>query len=61
MFIRKFYPDIKATNEEIYSIVYNEVFKREIIESEQGEEAKKAVAKLEKKLNNAKTQNSTNN
>lgn len=59
--IRKFFPDLKATNEEIYSLVYNEVLKREIIESEQADEAKKAVAKIERKLNNAKTQNSTNN
>ena len=58
--IRKFYPDLKATNEEIYSIVCNEIFKREVIESEQAEEAKKAVAKIERKLNNAKTQNTTN-
>ena len=58
--IRKFYPDLKATNDEIYGIICNEVFKREIIESEQAEEAKKSVAKIERKLNNTKTQNTTN-
>lgn len=52
--IRKFYPDLKATNDEIYSIVYNEIFKREVIESDNAEEAKKTIAKQERKINNAK-------
>ena len=52
--VRKLYPDLKVTSSEIYSIVYNEIFKREVIESDNASEAKKAVAKQEKKLNNAK-------
>ena len=52
--VRKLYPDLKVTNEEIYSIVHNEIFKREIIESESADEAKKAIAKQERKVNNAK-------
>ena len=52
--VRKLYPELKATNEEIYSLVYNEIFKREVIESELAEEAKKAVAKQEKKVMTSK-------
>lgn len=48
--VRKLYPDLKVTNDELYSIIYNEIFKREVIESECAEEAKKAVAKQEKKI-----------
>ncbi len=53
--IRKLYPDIKVTNDEIFDIVYNEIFRREIVESESAEEAKKAIAKIERKLNAAKS------
>ena len=52
--IRRLYPDLKVTNDEIYGIINNEIFKREVVESESAEEAKKAVAKQERKLNNAK-------
>lgn len=52
--VRKLYPELKATNEEIHSLVYNEIFKREIVESELAEEAKKAVAKQEKKIMGSK-------
>ena len=58
--IRKFYPDLKATNEEIRNIVCNEIFKREILESEKAEEAKKTIAKIERKLN-TKSQKESNN
>ncbi len=52
--VRKLYPDLKVTNSEIYSIVYNEIFKREVVESDSANEAKKTVAKQERKINNAK-------
>lgn len=52
--VRKLYPDLKVTNEEIHSLVYNEIFKREVIESELAEEAKKTVAKQEKKIASSK-------
>lgn len=52
--LRKLYPELKATNDEIYNIVCNEVFKREISESEEAIEAKKAVVKQEKKTATAK-------
>ncbi len=52
--IRKLYPDMKVANDEIYSIVYNEIFKREVLESENAEIAKKAIMKQEKKVLSAK-------
>ncbi len=52
--IRRLYPDCKVTNDEIHAIVYNEIFKREVLESDSAVEAKKIVAKLERKINNAK-------
>ena len=52
--VRKLYPDLKVANDEIYSIIHNEIFKREVLESENAEEAKKAVAKQEKKINGSK-------
>ena len=47
--LRKLYPELKVANDEIYSIVCNEVCKREISESDEATEAKKAVLKQEKK------------
>lgn len=52
--VRKLYPDLKVTNDELYGIIYNEIFKREVLESDNAEEAKKAVAKQEKKAATAK-------
>ncbi len=52
--IRKLYPDLKVTNDEIHSIVFNEVFKREVVDSDEAAEAKKAIAKQEKKILTAK-------
>ena len=52
--IRKLYPDLKVTNDEIQTIICTEIFKREITDSESALEAKKAVAKQERKINNAK-------
>lgn len=52
--LRKLYPDIKVSNEELYTLISSEVFKREVTDSEQALDAKKAVAKQEKKMNTAK-------
>lgn len=52
--LRKLYPDVKATNEELYAIVYNDILKREIVEGEYADEAKKAIAKQERKMANSK-------
>lgn len=48
--LRKLYPDFKVTNDEIRSVIYNEVFKREVLESDEAEVARKAVVKQEKKM-----------
>ena len=53
--LRKLYPDVKATNDELHTIIYNEILKREIVEGESADEAKKAIAKQERKINNTKT------
>lgn len=52
--LHKLYPEIKVTNDELRSLVSNEIFKREITDSESAVEAKKAVAKQERKMNTAK-------
>ncbi len=52
--IRKLYPDLKVTNDEIHSIVFNEIFKREVVDSDDATEAKKAIVKQEKKISTAK-------
>ena len=52
--VRKLYPDIKVTNEELHTLICSEIFKREITDSELAVEAKKAVAKQERKINGTK-------
>lgn len=53
--VRKLYPDLKVSNEQIHEIVCNECFRREIVEGDYADEAKKAVAKQERKISKAKT------
>ncbi len=48
--IKKIYPDIKVTNDELYALIFNDIFKRDVIEGDAAVEAKKAVQKAEKKL-----------
>lgn len=57
--LRKLYPEVKTTSEELYAIIYNEILKREIIEGEHAEDAKKAVTKQERKMNNSKSKKET--
>ena len=57
--LKKLYPDIKVSNEELQTLICSEIFKREITDSEQAVEAKKAVAKQERKLNTAKPKKAT--
>ena len=57
--LRKLFPELKATNDEIYNIICNEVFKREISESDEAVEAKKNVAKQEKKIASSKAKKET--
>lgn len=47
--LRKICPDLKITREDISKIINAEILKREIVEGEDAEEAKKKIAKLVKK------------
>lgn len=44
--IKKIYPEIKPSVEEISDIIHNEILKREIVEGEDAAEAHKKVQKL---------------
>lgn len=48
--MKKLYPDVKVSNEEICSLIENEVLKREVIDGEKAEEAKKKINKAFKSL-----------
>ena len=48
--LKKLYPEIKVDNEDLSAIINNEIFKREIVEGEPAAEAKKSIAKAERKL-----------
>jgi hypothetical protein len=52
-YLRKLYPDVRADSEDVLALVKNEVLKREVIEGESADDAKKAVAKAEKKVASA--------
>ena len=43
-----------ADKDSIHEIIHNEIFKREIVDSESANEAKKTIAKQERKITNAK-------
>lgn len=47
--LKQIYPDIKVTNDEIRTVLVTEVIKREILEGESSEEAKKKIAKANKR------------
>jgi len=48
--MKKLYPEVKVTNEEISCLILNEVLKREVIDGEKAEEARKKVNKAFKTL-----------
>lgn len=50
---KKISPDTKATNEEIYQIIHDEIIKRDVLDDDHTQAAKKMVAKA---LNSAKKQ-----
>ena len=52
--LRKLYPDIRAGNETLHSIISNEIFKREIIEGDLAVGAKHSVGKAVKKMRTVK-------
>jgi len=59
--IKRLYPDVKVDNEELLSIISDEVFKREVTEGDPAVEAKRAVQKAERKLQAAKAKSAPTN
>ncbi len=58
--LKSLYPDIKVTNDEIKNVLISEVIKREILEGEESEEAKRKIAKANKKKEKAKIEKKPN-
>jgi predicted type IV restriction endonuclease len=54
--LKVIYPDIKVSIDEILKVVTNEVLKREILEGEEAEDAKRKIAKSFKKKEKAKVE-----
>lgn len=52
--LRKISPDVKVTSEQIQEVIFKEVLKREVIEGEKAEEAKKKINKVFNKISKAK-------
>lgn len=57
--IKKYYPDVKIDSSELYAMMINEIFKRDILEGDTAAEAKKAIQKIEKKMTAAKAKKET--
>lgn len=58
--MKRLYPEVKVTNQEISELIENEVLKREVIEGEKADEAKKKVNKAFKALLKETTQKTDN-
>lgn len=54
--LRTVYPDIKVGNDEILGVLIKDVIKRELLEGEESEEAKKKIAKALRKKERARTE-----
>jgi hypothetical protein len=52
--MKKLFPDIKITEEEIADMMSNDIIKREIIDSDESKKAKKDIEKMDRKLEKAK-------
>jgi predicted type IV restriction endonuclease len=52
--LKSIYPDIKVTNEEISAVLVKDVIKREILEGEESDEAKKKINKAFRKKERSK-------
>jgi hypothetical protein len=52
--LRKISPDIKITSEQIRNVVFQEVLKREVVEGEKADEAKKKINKALNKFSKSK-------
>lgn len=55
--LRRMSPDIKITSDQIRSVVYQEVLKREVVEGEKAEEARKKINKTLNRLTKSKSLN----
>ncbi len=58
--LKKLSPDVKVDNEQIKSVLINEVLKREVVEGDKAEEAKKKIARYLTKMNKAKLKSANN-
>jgi predicted type IV restriction endonuclease len=56
--LKLIYPDIKVSTDEIKSVLMREVIKRELLEGEEAEEAKKKIARVNKKKEKLKGEKS---
>lgn len=52
--LRKLSPDIKVTDEQVFNVIQQEVLKREVVEGEKIEEAKRTISRAQAKLNRTK-------
>jgi len=52
--IRKISPDVKVTSEQIKEVILKEVLKREVIEGDKADEAKKKINKVFSKISKSK-------
>ena len=52
--LRKISPDVKVTSEQIQEVIFKEVLKREVIEGEKAEEARKKMNKVFNKISKTK-------
>jgi hypothetical protein len=53
--LRKISPDVKVTSEQIKEVILKEVLKREVIEGEKADEAKKKINKVFNKISKTKS------
>lgn len=56
--LRKMVPDIKIESEQLLTVIRNEILKREVVEGEKAEEAKKRIIKIYSKILKAKSKSS---
>jgi len=54
--LKSLYPDIKVTNDEIKTVLVKEVIKRELLEGEESEEAKRKITKANRKKEKVKVE-----
>ena len=52
--LRKISPDVKVTSDQIKEVIFKEVLKREVIEGEKADEAKKKINKVFNKISKNK-------